>query len=249
MRILLTNDDGVGAPGLELLRSAFGPRAEVTIVAPVGAQSGMSHSTTSRIPVRVHQLDLRGGVPVYAVEGTPVDCVKLALNNLLPVPPDLVISGMNHGSNAGVNAIYSGTVGAALEATIAGLKSVAFSTLQTSLLADLTPCVPYCLQVAQQILEHKLPEFTSFNVNFPAQRIRGIKACRQAKTRWRNSFMAQEDPHGKIVYWLAGEVENLEKQAKDTDLYYLDAGYATVVPITIDWTRHDYLQQMAQWTW
>lgn len=248
-RILLTNDDGVNAPGLELLRATFSEQAEVTIVAPQASQSAMSHATTSRVPVRVHRLPPRDGVTVYAVEGTPVDCVKLALDNLLPTQPDLVISGINHGSNASVNALYSGTVGAALEATTAGLKSVAFSTLYTSHLADLSPCAPYCLKIVQRILESQVPERTSFNVNFPAQRAKGIKLCRQANVCWRNSFVAQETPRGHTVYWLSGDATNLEPEATDTDLYYLQEGYISMVPLTIDWTNHAYLEQIAQWSW
>ncbi|MDE7385955.1 MAG: 5'/3'-nucleotidase SurE [Muribaculaceae bacterium] len=231
--ILIANDDGVHAPGLHRLVEAVAPLGDVVVVAPDGPRSGQSSAMTVNGPLRVEEHPEYGDAKVYSVSGTPVDCIKIAMNNILKRRPDIVLAGINHGSNAGVNILYSGTMGAVLEGCLQGIPAVGFSLLHHSIQADFSQAMPLARMITEKVLANGLPHDVCLNVNFPAKvTIEGVKVVRAARSHWTEEYQTYTDPHGKPFYWLTGGLVNEEPDATDTDLYWLDRNYATVVPST-----------------
>lgn len=244
--ILITNDDGFASKGLRVLDEVAQEFGDVVVMAPERNASGMGHSITTSRPLRVRTIKQADGLSVYACDGTPVDCVKLAADYFCPRKVDLVLSGINHGSNSSVNVIYSGTMGAVVEATINGYDAVGFSLLDHQLDADFSGCVPYVRHVIGKVLECGLPTNVSLNVNIPnlpSDQLKGIKVCREAKAKWADSFERRTDPVGREYWWLTGKFECADK-AVGTDEWALENGYVSVVPIHPDYTRYDALPEV-----
>ena len=248
--ILVTNDDGVEAKGLKALIEAVKPLGRVVVVAPADPQSGMSHAITVKIPLRISKLSEKGDLVIYKCFGTPVDCVKMAFNHLLPVKPDLLVSGINHGSNASASVYYSGTIGAALEGCINEVSSIGFSLLNLDHDADFTTSMYYVDKITRRILQNGLPKNVCLNVNIPdleREKIVGIKICRQNKGYWQEEFDKRTDPAGKHYYWLTGYFHNTEPDATDTDEWALSNQYVSIVPMHTDFTCYDTLNTLASW--
>lgn len=247
--ILVTNDDGIEAPGIAALATEMATIGDVVVAAPAEPHSGMSQAITSNTPIRCRELHENRPYRQYAVAGTPTDCVKLALATLVERRPDLVVSGINHGSNASVNVLYSGTMGAALEGCVAGIPSIGFSLVNSARDADMSPYMPYCNRIASLVLQRGLPDGVALNVNLPRKAITGVRVCRQARAKWVNEFDSRVDPWGHNYYWLIGTFCNLESQATDTDDRGLGDGCITIVPVHIDMTDYPTLEQLKQWPW
>jgi 5'-nucleotidase len=248
--ILVTNDDGLEAKGLKALIEVMKPLGKVVVVAPSAPQSGMSHAITVRVPLRLTKVTEEHDLSVYKCYGTPVDCVKMALNSLLPQKPNLLVSGINHGSNASASVFYSGTIGAALEGCINEISSIGFSLLNLSHDADFTTAKHYADLITRKVLENGLPKSICLNVNIPdteKQNIAGIKICRQNKGYWQEKFDKRTDPMGKHYYWLTGYFHNTEPHATDTDEWALNHQYISIVPLHIDLTSYETLDKMKQW--
>lgn len=229
--ILISNDDSVNAPGLHFLVDCVKELGEVWVVAPDEPKSGQSSSMTFNAPLRITEHEGYEGARLFSVSGTPVDCVKLAMHNILPRRPDLVLAGVNHGSNAGNSVIYSGTMGAVFEGCMNGIPSVGYSLLHHSMKADFSECVPYVKEMTAKVLASGLPAGVCLNVNFPAKvKIEGMKVVRAARSHWTEEYQQYVDPHGKPFYWLTGKQVNEEPDNPDTDLYWLDRNYATCAP-------------------
>lgn len=229
--ILISNDDGIQAPGLHRLIETVQSLGDVIAVAPDGPRSAQSSAMTVNAPLRYTQHDNIGDALVYSVNGTPVDCIKLAMHHIVPRRPDIVLAGINHGSNAGVNIIYSGTMGAVLEGCLQGIPSVGYSLLHHSMAADFSQCLPLIKKITAAVLQNGLPHDICLNVNFPAKvTIEGYKVVRAARSHWTEEYQEYTDPHGKPFYWLTGEIINEEPGDPGTDLYWLDRNYATIVP-------------------
>lgn len=236
--ILITNDDGITAPGIENLVEAMRGLGRLVVVAPDSPQSGMGHAITIGRPLRLHKLHQFPGVESYQCSGTPVDCVKLATNKILDRKPDICVSGINHGTNASINVIYSGTMSAAMEAAIEGIPSVGFSLGDFSFDADFSVSKKVAREMVQFMLREKLPAHTLFNVNIPkvsASEFKGMRVCRQANAKWGESFEHRVDPYGKDYYWMVGNFI-CEDLSEDTDIYALKHHYASVVPVQFDLT-------------
>lgn len=246
---LLSNDDGIAARGLQALARQLSSFADVCVVAPSRERSGMSQAVTSGLPLRFTPYDASTPYPQYAVAGTPADCVKLALHTILHRAPDMIIAGINHGSNASVNVLYSGTMGAVLEGCIAGYSSIGFSLVNRTVDADLNPYLPWCEQIVRTTLRYGLPQGVALNVNLPRREVQGIKVCRQTIGRWSNEFDHRQDPWGRDYFWLTGTFENLEPQAEDTDDAALRESYISIVPTRVDLTDREMLQKMQGWEW
>ena len=245
--ILVTNDDGITAPGIRTLIEVMKEFGDVVVVAPDSPQSGMGHAITLDSTLHVESITIKNGNQVeYSCSGTPADCVKLAVNELLHRKPDLCVSGINHGSNSAINVIYSGTMSAAIEAGIEGIPSIGFSLLDHSWNANFEPLKKHIKTIAKNVLENGLPDGVVLNVNFPKKEIMGVKVCRQAKANWIEEFDKRRSPQGKEYYWLTGNFVNLDN-GEDTDLYALENGFATVVPVQFDLTAHHYIQQLNTW--
>ncbi len=247
--ILVTNDDGYFAPGIRKLIEVMRSLGKVVVVAGEQSMSGMGHAVTISTPLRVKTVVKTDDYEEYICNGTPVDCVKLGEQVILDGKPDLLVSGINHGSNASINVIYSGTMAAVLEACIDGIPSVGFSLCDYSHDADFSATSPYILSIAKAILENGLPENVCLNVNFPAiaaEQIKGVKVCRQAKARWVEEFDSRHDPRGGAYHWLTGRFENGDK-AEDTDQWALDNNYVSVVPVHFDMTAHHALSNIQAW--
>ena len=236
-KILITNDDGITAPGIRSLVESMQKFGEVVVVAPDSPQSGMGHAITVGVPLRLKEVDIFGDVEAYECSGTPVDCVKLAVKVILKAKPDLCVSGINHGSNSSINVIYSGTMSAAMEAGIEGIPAVGFSLVQYDFQANLKPATEFCERVVEQVLEHGLPKNVLLNVNIPAGKLKGMRICRQANAKWEEEFDEREDPRGLKYYWLTGKFINFD-DGEDTDEWALSNGYVSVVPVQFDLTAH-----------
>jgi 5'-nucleotidase len=239
--ILITNDDGISAPGIRNLVDAVRGLGKIVVVAPDKPQSGMGHAITIGNPLRLHPMHhLFEGVEAWQCSGTPVDCVKLAVDKVLRRKPDLCLSGINHGSNHSINVIYSGTMSAAVEAAIESIPSVGFSLLDYSVEADFTAARKYVRIVVEEVLAHPLDKHLILNVNFPAipdALIKGIKVCRQAYAKYEEDFLERNDPTGKKYYWLTGKFVNFDK-GRDTDVWALEHNYVSVVPVQFDMTNY-----------
>ncbi|MBP7554852.1 MAG: 5'/3'-nucleotidase SurE [Chitinophagaceae bacterium] len=239
--ILITNDDGVTAPGISNLVEAVKDLGKIVVVAPDKPQSGMGHAITIGQPLRLQRVHNFGEIEAYSCTGTPVDCVKLAVDKVLHRKPDLCLSGINHGANHSINVIYSGTMSAAVEAAIESIPSAGFSLLDHSIEADFEGARLFARQVVQKMLTTKLDKHTVLNVNIPAlpaNLLKGIKICRQAYAKYVEDFIARQDPHGRHYYWLTGEFVNFDK-GKDTDVWALANGYVSVVPVQFDLTHYE----------
>jgi len=246
--ILITNDDGITAGGLRALVASARKFGDVLIVAPDSPQSAQGHAITIERPVFVRESRVFGPeVEAYECSGTPVDCVKIAKSVLLNGRmPDLCVSGINHGSNAAINIIYSGTLSAAMEASLEGVPSIGFSFLDFSADADFSVCAPYVEKLIDHVLTEGMAEGSLFNVNIPnlpADEIRGIKVCRQAEARWVEEYVKGQDPRGRPYYWLSGKFVNKETR-EDADANALQDGYVSLVPSHHDLTNHAALQQL-----
>jgi 5'-nucleotidase len=244
--ILITNDDGVTAPGIRSLVEAVKHLGRVVVVAPDKPQSGMGHAITIGQPLRMNQVHIFDEVEAWQTSGTPADCVKLAVDKILHRKPDLCLSGVNHGANHSINVIYSGTMSAAMEAAIESIPSVGFSLLDYSFEADFNQAKTYITQIAEWVLNNNKEKRLLLNVNIPktsAKRIKGIKVCRQADAKYKEDFDKRKDPHGKFYYWLTGEFINFDK-GRDTDVYALAHNYVSVVPIQFDFTNHVIKQKL-----
>ena len=239
--ILITNDDGVTAPGIMNLVEAVKDLGKVVVVAPDKAQSGMGHAITIGQPLRLHKVNMFGDIEAWSCTGTPVDCVKLAVDKILHRKPDLCLSGINHGANHSINVIYSGTMSAAVEAAIESIPSAGFSLLDYSIEADFTGARKYVRMVVEKMLATKMDKHTVLNVNIPAlpvDHLKGFKICRQAYAKYVEDFMERQDPHGRMYYWLTGEFVNFDK-GKDTDVWALANDYVSIVPVQFDMTHYD----------
>jgi 5'-nucleotidase len=242
--ILVVNDDGVTAPGIKALAKAVEGLGRVVIVAPDSAQSGMGHAITIGSPLRLEKVEVIEGIESYQCSGTPVDCVKLAVDKILHRKPDLCVSGINHGSNSSINVIYSGTMSAAMEAAIEGIPAIGFSLLDYEFEADFTAAAHYAKVIAEKILNHGLPLNSLLNVNIPKLKledIKGTKVARQSVAKWVEEFDERRDPRGKKYYWLTGKFENND-HGEDTDEWALANGYVSVVPVQFDLTAYQHLQ-------
>ncbi|MFM7217407.1 MAG: 5'/3'-nucleotidase SurE [Bacteroidota bacterium] len=238
--ILVTNDDGITAPGLHALVEAVQDLGQVFVVAPDSPQSGMGHAITLNQPLRLDRVEVHGDHDWYQCSGTPVDCVKLAIDKVIHRKPDLCVSGINHGSNSSINVIYSGTMSAAMEGAIEGIPSAGFSLLNYSLDADFTAAKAVARKVAQNILRFGLPSGALLNVNIPnleKEEIKGMKICRQAMAKWQEEFDERLDPNKRKYYWLTGKFINQDR-GEDTDEWALANGYVSVVPVHFDFTAH-----------
>ena len=248
--ILVTNDDGITAPGIRALVEAMRPLGEVIVVAPDSPQSGMGHAITLNKPLRLREVHLFEGLRSFECSGTPVDCVKIAVDKVLHRHPDLCVSGINHGSNSSINVIYSGTMSAAVEASLEGIPSVGFSLLDYSHEADMSAATEVANQIAKQILAHGIPHATLLNVNIPKGKmadIKGIKICRQARAKWEEEYVERQDPFGRNYYWLTGKFVNHDK-GNDTDEWALANQFVSVVPVQYDLTAHHAISEINE-TW
>ncbi len=248
--ILVTNDDSIVAPGIRALIEVMKEIGDVIVVAPDSPQSAMGHAITINNTLKLEKVHLDKDLSQeYSCSGTPVDCVKIAVNEILKRKPDLCVSGINHGSNSSINVIYSGTMSAAVEAGIEGIPAIGFSLLDYSWDADFEPIKCHVKQIALGVLEKGLPEGVILNVNFPKlskENIKGIKICRQAKAMWQEEFDKRTNPQGKEYYWLTGKFINLDK-GTDTDEWALENGYISIVPVQFDLTAHHAMQQLNSW--
>ncbi len=246
--ILVTNDDGVSAPGILHLSSIAQKFGDVVVIAPDKPQSGMGHAITINSTLRLQKTKYHeGAVDEYSCTGTPVDCVKMAINKLLPRKPDLILSGINHGSNSSINVIYSGTMSAAIEGSLEGTASVGFSLSDFSIDADFNATTLFVEKIIASCLNNEMPKGVCLNVNFPklkADEINGLKICRQARANWVEDFEERQDPYGRSYYWLTGKFVNFEPEATDTDEWALQNGYVSVVPVMHDLTAHQYINHL-----
>ncbi len=245
--ILVTNDDGISAPGIRALIDVMKQLGDVVVVAPDSPQSAMGHAITINNTLFINKVNFDSDVKSeYSCSGTPVDCVKLAVNEILKQKPDLCVSGVNHGSNSSINVIYSGTMSAAVEAGIEGIPAIGFSLLDYDWNADFEPIKNSIKTIASQVLENGLPEGVILNVNFPKLKeedLKGIKVCRQAKAFWKEEFDKRKTPQVKDYYWLTGEFINQDK-GEDTDEWALENGYISIVPVQFDLTAHHAIQKL-----
>lgn len=250
--IFLTNDDGVQAKGLNTLIDTLRPLGRLLVVAPEEGQSGMSHAITMTRPLYLRKLKEEKDLTVYACNGTPVDCVKIAFDYLLldQEQPDLILSGINHGANSAVNVLYSGTMGAAIEGSFYDIPSIGVSLLDHAHDADFTAIEQFLLPIIEKVMNSPLryPFCLNINVpNLPADQIRGLMFCRQNRGYWREEFERRQDPRGQDYYWLSGSFQNIEPDATDTDEWALQHGYISIVPIQVDLTNYKQLEHLKTW--
>tara|TARA_B100001142_G_scaffold311600_1_gene346178 strand:+ start:1605 stop:2381 length:777 start_codon:yes stop_codon:yes gene_type:complete len=246
--ILVVNDDGISAKGIRNLIRIMNNFGEVVVVAPDSPQSGKSHAITIEATIRCDKVIIDDGPQKeYACSGTPVDCVKLAVNQLLDRKPDLCVSGINHGSNSSINVIYSGTMSAAVEGALEEIPSIGFSLLDYAHDADFSQSEPYIRKIVKQVLENGLDRGVCLNVNIPklikGKELKGLKVCRQANANWEEEFEERMDPKGRIYYWLTGKFVNYDK-GTDTDEWALANHYISVVPVQFDVTAHSSLSSI-----
>lgn len=249
--ILVTNDDGITAPGIRALIEVMNTIGDVYVVAPDAPQSAMGHAITINDTLYCNRMKAVKGEPQieYSCSGTPVDCVKIAVNEILKRKPDLCVSGVNHGSNSSINVIYSGTMSAAVEAGTLGIPSIGFSLLDYSLEADFEPAKKYIRLLVNECLANGLPKGVVLNVNIPKlpeNDIKGVRVCRQANAHWEEKFDKRTNPLGREYYWLTGEFIN-EDKGEDTDEWALHNGYVSIVPVQFDLTAHHAIKDINTW--
>jgi len=248
--ILVTNDDGITAPGIRALIEVMNTIGDVVVVAPDSPQSGMGHAITLDSTLYLEQVTIdTGNQKEYSCSGTPADCVKLGISEILDRRPDLCVSGINHGYNSSINVIYSGTMSAAIEAGLVGIPSIGFSLLDFNWNANFEAVKAYVKNIALNVLENGLQEGVVLNVNFPKlekEAIKGVRICRQAKANWVEKFDKRVSPQGKEYYWLTGKFVNLD-EGEDTDEWALENGYVSVVPVQFDLTAHHSIAKLNTW--
>ena len=248
--ILVTNDDGINAPGIRTLISVVKNIGDVIVVAPDSPQSGMGHAITINSTLHSSRITPKNSEIIeYSCSGTPADCVKLAINELMPRKPDLCVSGINHGSNSSINVIYSGTMSAAIEAGIEGVPAIGFSLLDYSWNADFSHSKDFIRKITLNALNNGIPKGVVLNVNIPAVKksdIKGLKICRQAKAYWVEEFDKRKNPLGQEYYWLTGKFVNKD-QGEDTDEWALKNNYISIVPVEFDLTAHHAIQGLNEW--
>jgi len=248
--ILVTNDDGINAPGIRTLVSVIKDIGDVIVVAPDSPQSGMGHAITINSTLHSSRITPKNSEIIeYSCSGTPADCVKLAINELMPRKPDLCVSGINHGSNSSINVIYSGTMSAAIEAGIEGVPAIGFSLLDYSWNADFSHSKDFIRKITLNALNNGIPKGVVLNVNIPAVKksdVKGVKICRQAKAYWVEEFDKRKNPLGQEYYWLTGKFVNKD-QGEDTDEWALKNNYISIVPVEFDLTAHHAIQGLNEW--
>jgi len=246
--ILVVNDDGITAPGIKVLIEEMQEIGDVVVVAPDSPQSGMGHAITIGKPLRIDEVHIYPDVKMYKCSGTPVDCVKLAVNKIFKgQQPDICVSGINHGLNNSINVLYSGTMSAAVEGAIEGIPSVGFSYDDFSYDADFEQCRPFVRTITQEVLKNGLQKGTLLNVNFPkGDRIKGIKICRQANAKWAEEFDERTDPYKRNYYWLTGVFKSND-HGEDTDVWALKNGFTSIVPVQFDMTAHHAIPELNSW--
>ncbi|MDR2147956.1 MAG: 5'/3'-nucleotidase SurE [Tannerella sp.] len=241
--ILITNDDGVGARGLKAITESLRQIGDIVVFAPDKPQSGMSCAITTEEPLYYELLGESDGLTVYSCSGTPVDCVKLSLNEILTRKPDLLVSGINHGGNHALSIHYSGTMGAAFEGCVFEVPSIGISLYNCRIGADFSEACRVGKAIAEKVLQTGLPHGTYLNVNVPnVKKVQGIVPARQTAGRWVREYYREITADGKTIYWLTGDYEVSGAEYPDNDVKLLDEGYATVVPCKIDVTDYAYLQ-------
>jgi 5'-nucleotidase len=248
--ILLTNDDGINAKGINSALEVVKEFGDVVLVSTQESRSGMSHAITIKEPLRMKKVFEEGNVTKYMTNGTPADGVKLLLNSFLDRKPDLIVSGINHGSNASISVIYSGTMGAAIEGSFYGIPAVGLSLLDHMPDADFSAAKIYSKKIIAQVLENGLDFGVSLNVNFPTlsvDEIKGIKVTRQTKGAWIEKFDRRKDPMGGEYFWLTGYYENYEPEATDTDEWAVNNGYVAITPIQVDMTAYNAMKKISAW--
>ena len=248
--ILVTNDDGITAPGLRTLIKIMNKIGDVVVVAPDSPQSGMGHAITINSTLQCHKNKVSDGPQQeFSCSGTPADCVKLGINELLDRKPDLCVSGINHGSNSSINVIYSGTMSAAIEAGIEGVPAIGFSLLDFRWEANFKPLEKFIRRITLEAIRNGIPKDVVLNVNFPKlkeKEIKGIRVCRQAKANWVEEFDKRTNPMGREYYWLTGKFHN-DDIAEDTDEWALSNGYISIVPTQFDFTAHHCIKKINEW--
>ena len=252
--ILVTNDDGIFAKGIKELVKAIHPLGEVVVVAPDKPQSGKSHAVTLDAPLWYMVSKFDDADRAYKCTGTPSDCIKIALYRIMDRKPDLILSGINHGSNSSINILYSGTMGAAMEGAIHRIPSIGFSLLSFNSDADFAAAAKYAAEITAKTIQNlgSLP-FVCLNVNIPnlvESEIKGVRVVRQGRGEWIEDFVKNYHPSNKRpYYWLTGEYHDLEPESTDTDTCMLDNGYITVQPVTVDSTDYAALKAMNEGGW
>lgn len=243
--IMISNDDGVDAKGLRYLVECVSGLGDVIVVAPDGPRSGQSSAITVDAPLRVRQHPDYQGARIYSVTGTPVDCIKLGMHAVVPRRPDILLAGINHGSNAGNSVIYSGTMGAVMEGCMIGIPSVGYSLLHHSIEADFSECGRFVDIITRSVLDQGLPEGVCLNVNIPALcKPKGMKTVRAAHGYWTEEYADYTDPHGHPYYWLTGRFVNTEPDSQDTDEFWLASEYVSVVPVRPDQTADNVIDEL-----
>lgn len=248
--ILVTNDDGVFAPGIKALVEVMKELGDVIVVAPDKPQSGMGHAITINSTLRINKTNVYNVLEEYSCTGTPVDCVKIAVNKILTRKPDLCVSGINHGSNMSINVIYSGTMSAAVEGAIENIPSIGFSLCNNSIEADFSPAKKIARTIAENVLSNGIAQGVCLNVNIPDKplsEIKGIKTCRQAKATWIEELDERKDPSGNTYFWLTGVFENFEADKEDTDVWAIENDFVSVVPVHFDMTAYNAIPELEKW--
>ncbi len=249
--ILVSNDDGITSLGIRTLVELMQELGEVVVVAPDSPQSGMGHAITIGEPLRLHATEIFEGIKAYECSGTPADCVKLGKHYVLKDrTPDLVVSGINHGSNTSISVLYSGTMSAAIEAAIEGIPAIGFSLCDFAPNADFSHVKPFILQIAKAVLKNGLPKGVALNVNFPKKShdsLKGLRICRQTNGKWQEEFEKRKDPYGRNYFWMAGNFVNFDEGQEDTCEWALENNYASVVPCQYDMTAYHTIKLMQDW--
>ncbi len=249
--ILITNDDGITSKGIRVLIEEMAKLGEVVVVAPDSPNSGMGHAITVDSTLHIKKSPIFGEIQSFECSGTPADCVKLAKHELLKGRKiDLVVSGINHGSNASISVIYSGTMSAAIEAAIEGIPAIGFSLNDFRYDADFEHTRPFITKITKEVLINGIPNNVALNVNFPAkssEAIKGLKVTRQANGFWKEEFDARKDPHGRPYYWMGGEFVNREPESKDNDIWAINNNYISIVPCKYDMTAHEAISEVSKW--
>ncbi len=247
IKILVTNDDGIDSPGIKALSQAMAKLGDVIVVAPDRQQSAVGHTLTVARPLRVTKVMRNGSLFGYAIDGSPSDCVKIAIHRLLPDKPDLVVSGINHGRNTAINILYSGTVAAATEGMLAGIPSIAISLASHDLSQDTSVAAEYAYLIAKKFVNSNLTPNFLLNVNVPSvpkEHILGIKVAKHSSSYWEDTYEMREDPFGRKYYWFAGEYCTPDDRL-DTDDVALESGYVTITPVHFDFTKYDVLDKLS----
>ena len=247
--ILITNDDSIQAKGIANLVEAMRQLGDLLVVAPDKPQSGMGHAITINNPLRLKKISIFEGIESYTCSGTPVDCVKLAIYEIIKARPTLLVSGINHGSNAATNVLYSGTMSAAVEGAIEGIPSIGFSLLDHHSEADFEAAAHFASEISKRALSEGIQKGVCLNVNIPKgkrEEINGVKICRQGRAFWEDSFDKRTDPFGGDYFWLTGDFNSTDK-GEDTDMWALENNFVSIVPTQFDMTAHHLISSLNEW--